>query len=196
MDNFSKYIASGKLTRNEVRKLSKDANIYKEDRFNAQLSSSGKGRLDTSIRNSTIFFPKADKYYQDALKFCEKERSEEPLTERHWLFLECDRARGLAKTNLKEADEAFARASESWKKISTSNIPEFLSLRNNPKTVAEIEYSLVAAKVAIAQASTDTEPEIIEQTIKEQEELKAKKLQTLKDNNASPFTLRELMFLP
>jgi tetratricopeptide (TPR) repeat protein len=139
---------------------------------------------------------KADKYYQDALRFCAQERSKEPLTERHWLFLECDRARGLAKTNLKEADEAFARASESWKKISTSNIPEFLSLRNNPKTVAEIEYSLVAAKVAIAQASTDTEPEIIEQTIKEQEELKAKKLQTLKDNNASPFTLRELMFLP
>jgi tetratricopeptide (TPR) repeat protein len=141
-------------------------------------------------------FPKADKYYQDALKFCEKERSEEPLTERHWLFLECDRARGLAKTNLKEADEAFARASESWKKISTSNIPEFLSLRNNPKTVAEIEYSLAAAKVAIAKANPDTDPAIIEQTIKEQEELKANKLQLLNDNNASPFTLRELMFLP
>jgi hypothetical protein len=141
-------------------------------------------------------FPKADKYYQDALKFCEKERSEEPLTERHWLFLECDRARGLAKTKVKEASEAFARASEAWVKISTSDALEFQTLRGNPKTVAEIEYSLAAAKVAIAKANPDTDPAIIEQTIKEQEELKAKKLQTLKDNNASPFTLRELMFLP
>lgn len=62
MDNFSKYIASGKLTRNEVRKLSRDANIYKEDRFDAPLGGSGKSKLDASIRNSTIFFPKADKY--------------------------------------------------------------------------------------------------------------------------------------
>jgi hypothetical protein len=139
---------------------------------------------------------KADKYYQDALRFCAQERSKEPLTERHWLFLECDRARGLAKSNLKEASQALARANESWVKISTGDTLEFQTLRGNPKTVAEIEYSLAAAKVAIAQANPDTEPAIIEQTIKEQEELKANKLQLLNDNNASPFTLRELMFLP
>jgi hypothetical protein len=55
---------------------------------------------------------------------------------------------------------------------------------------------LVAAKIAIAKASTDTEPEILEQTVREQEEIKAKNVQLLKDNNASPFTLREVMFLP
>jgi hypothetical protein len=55
---------------------------------------------------------------------------------------------------------------------------------------------LAAAKVAIAKASPDTDPAIIEQTIKEQEELKASYLQKLKDNDASPFTLLEVMFLP
>lgn len=141
-------------------------------------------------------FPKADKYYQQALTWCAEDRAKEPRTERHWLLLECDRARGLAQTNTKEASEALNRAIEAWKKISTSDIPEFQNLRETQRTVAEIEYSLASAKVAIAKASTDTDPAINKQTINEQEEIKASNLQKLKDNNASPFKLREVLFLP
>ncbi len=62
MSHFSKYIAKGKLSRSEVRKLLKDANIYKEDRVEAGISNKGKGVVNQQVRNSTIFFPKADRY--------------------------------------------------------------------------------------------------------------------------------------
>ncbi len=141
-------------------------------------------------------FSKAKEYYQDIEKYCKEDRLKDPKTETHWFFIECDRARGLAQSDLQEANEALARANESWKRISTDVALEFQNLRGNPKSLAEIEYSLAAAKVAIAKASPDTDPAIIEQTIKEQEELKAKSLQILKSNYASPFTLLELLFLP
>jgi predicted 2-oxoglutarate/Fe(II)-dependent dioxygenase YbiX len=62
MSHFSKYIAKGKLSRSEVRKLLKDANIYKEERFDAAVSGIGSGRVNLNVRNSKIFFPKADRY--------------------------------------------------------------------------------------------------------------------------------------
>jgi Rps23 Pro-64 3,4-dihydroxylase Tpa1-like proline 4-hydroxylase len=64
MSHFSKYIAKGKLSRSEVRKLLKDANIYKEDRFDAAVTgnSGSAGGVNLSVRNSKIFFPKADRY--------------------------------------------------------------------------------------------------------------------------------------
>lgn len=61
MKNFSKYIVPGKLTQKEVNILLKDANIYKNDRTDAKVTSKG-GSINLSIRNSTVFFPKADKY--------------------------------------------------------------------------------------------------------------------------------------
>jgi len=141
-------------------------------------------------------FSTADKYYQQALTLCAEDRLKEPLTERHWLLLECDRARGLAQTNVKDASEALSRASESWKRVSSSDIAEFQSLLANPRNVAEIEYSLAAAKVAIAMANSDDDPATIEQEIKDQEELKSKNLQLLRDSNASPLKLKEVLFLP
>ena len=170
-------------------------------------------RVENALRDGTILkvnmlrklqrlalmnndFPTADKYYQRALTLCAEDRLKEPLTERHWLFLECDRARGLAQNNVKDASESLFRASESWKRISTSDVAEFQSLRANPRNVAEIEYSLAAAKVAIAKANSDDDPVTVEQMIKDQEELKSKNLQLLRDNKASPLKLKEVMFLP
>jgi hypothetical protein len=141
-------------------------------------------------------FPTADKYYQQALTLCAEDRLKEPLTERHWLFLECDRARGLAQNNVKDASEALLRASESWKNVSSSDVAEFQSLRANPRNVAEIEYSLAAAKVSIAKANSDDDPVTVEQMIKDQEELKSKNLQLIRDNKASPLKLKEVLFLP
>jgi Rps23 Pro-64 3,4-dihydroxylase Tpa1-like proline 4-hydroxylase len=62
MSHFSKYIAKGKLSRSEVRKLLKDANIYKEERFDAEVTGVGNGSVNLNVRNSKIFFPKADRY--------------------------------------------------------------------------------------------------------------------------------------
>lgn len=62
MKHFSSYIATGKLTRNEVRKLIKDATIYKENRIEAQVGGKSGGGIDKKVRNSTVFFPKADKF--------------------------------------------------------------------------------------------------------------------------------------
>jgi Rps23 Pro-64 3,4-dihydroxylase Tpa1-like proline 4-hydroxylase len=62
MSHFSKYIAKGKLTQSEVKKLLKDANIYKHDRIEASVTDAKGGGIDHKIRNSTVFFPKADKF--------------------------------------------------------------------------------------------------------------------------------------
>ena len=45
-----------------MKKLIKDANIYKEDRVSAGISGKNGGGVDIRVRNSTIFFPKADRF--------------------------------------------------------------------------------------------------------------------------------------
>jgi len=58
---LSKYIATGKLTDREIKKLKDDMNIYKEDRTDALIGNNN-GDKNISIRNSTVFFPKAIKF--------------------------------------------------------------------------------------------------------------------------------------
>lgn len=61
MKNFSKYIISGKLTQKEVNLLLKDANIYKNDRYAAQVVKNG-GTINKELRNSTVSWPKVGTY--------------------------------------------------------------------------------------------------------------------------------------
>lgn len=62
MKKFEDYIVNGKITKNEVNKLKRDLNIYKERRFDALVGNGNSGKKNIDIRNSTVFFPKPHDY--------------------------------------------------------------------------------------------------------------------------------------
>jgi serine/threonine protein kinase len=122
---------------------------------------------------------KADGYYQQALEVSAPDRQKEPLIERHWFFIECDRARGLAQTNVQEARSAITKAESTLNNISAT-----------PRTMAEFQYCLAAAKAAIAKAENQADSAALH------ESQKAIELQKLKDLKASPFKVLEVQWLP
>lgn len=132
----------------------------------------------------------ADGYYHQALEVSAPDRQKEPLIERHWFFIECDRARGLAQTNTQEAQNAITRAQATLDDIRTKPVEEFEAMQANPITMAEIQYSLAAAKTAIAKAENQAD------SAAQHESQKAIELQKLKDLKASPFKVLELQWLP
>lgn len=132
----------------------------------------------------------ADRYYQQAMEASGPDREKEPLIQRHWFLIECDRARGLAKTNAQEARSAVTKAESILNNISTAPTDELQAMRANPRTMAELEYSLAAAKAAIAKAENQAD------TALQHESQKATELQKLKDLKASPLKVLEVQWLP
>jgi|GEM_PF-974351 len=132
----------------------------------------------------------ADGYYQQALEVSAPDRQKEPLIERHWFFIECDRARGLAQTNTQEAKNAITRAESTLNDIRTNAVQEFEAMQANPITMAEFQYSLADAKAAIAKAENQADSAALH------ESQKALELQKLKDLKASPFKVLEVQWLP
>ena len=135
-------------------------------------------------------FEKAQQYYQQALQISASDRQDEPLIEKDWLLIECDRARGLAQSNIEQARQATSLAETTFKDIKTKPVEELETMRADPMLMAELQYSLAAAKAAVAKA--ENQPDKAQQ----HESEKANEIQKLKDLKVSPFKIAELGFLP
>jgi len=149
--------ADGKLqTVNNLRKLHRLALITKDD-------------------------TKADKYYQQVKESISKFIMDQPGLEKSLFFIECDRARGVAKTNLEEAKKALEKAKQSHEK---------LIIKGDPAQM-EVEYYLVAATTAITRAIDGNSSEL--------PSLEAQKVNLLNKTeklDAGTLKIRELNYLP
>jgi len=135
-------------------------------------------------------FQEADNYYQQAVSLCSQDRLTENLCEKHWFLIECDRARGFAESGIQEARVALGRAGDSLKKIKENPHPDFVSMRENERTITELDFSIVSAQAAISRFSKN------EDNLQIQESDKAKHIEKLKNLKAGPYKIRELQLLP
>jgi serine/threonine protein kinase len=135
-------------------------------------------------------FQEADNYYQQAVSLCSQDRLTENLCEKHWFLIECDRARGFAESGIQEARVALGRAGDSLKKIKENPNPDFVSMRENERTITELDFSIVSAQAAISRFSKN------EDNLQIQESDKAKYIEKLKNLKAGPYKIRELQLLP
>ena len=138
----------------------------------------------------TKHFQEADNYYQQAVSLCSQDRLTENLCEKHWFLIECDRARGFAESGIQEARVALGRAGDSLKKIKENPHPDFVSMRENERTITELDFSIVSAQAAISRFSKN------EDNLRIQESDKAKYIEKLKNLKAGPYKIRELQLLP
>ena len=138
----------------------------------------------------TKHFQEADNYYQQAVSLCSQDRLTENLCEKHWFLIECDRARGFAESGIQEARVALGRAGDSLKKIKENPHADFVSMRENERTITELDFSIVSAQAAISRFSKN------EDNLQIQESDKAKYIEKLKNLKAGPYKIRELQLLP
>ena len=149
--------ADGKLqTVNNLRKLHRLALITKDD-------------------------TKADKYYQQVKESISKFIMDQPGLEKSLFFIECDRARGVAKINLEEAKKALEKAKQSHQK---------LIIKGDPAQM-EVEYYLVAATTAITRAIDGNSSEL-----PSLESQKVNLLNKTEKLNSDTLKIRELNYLP
>jgi serine/threonine protein kinase len=136
-------------------------------------------------------YSKADFYYQQAIEICSLYRSIESEFEQNLIFIESDRARGLAETNLAEARRSLERAENSLESIiKNGSDSEVQKIVANASTMAEIRHSFAAAKVIFEKSSGNPEK------LQSLEETKKEILKELKELNSSPLRIMELNFLP
>ena len=149
--------ADGKIqTVNNLRKLHRLALITKDD-------------------------TKADKYYQQVKESISKFIMDQPGLEKSLFFIECDRARGVAKINLEEAKKALEKAKQSHEKLIIKGEP----------AQTEVQFYLVAATTAITRAIDGNSSEL--------PSLEAQKVNLLNKTeklNAGTLKIRELNYLP
>jgi serine/threonine protein kinase len=149
--------ADGKIqTVNNLRKLHRLALITKDD-------------------------TKADKYYQQVKESISKFIMDQPGLEKSLFFIECDRARGVAKINLEEAKKALEKAKQSHQK---------LIIKGDPAQM-EVEYYLVAATTAITRAIDGNSSEL-----PSLESQKVNLLNKTEKLNSDTLKIRELNYLP
>jgi len=135
-------------------------------------------------------FQEADLYYQQAVSLCSQDRLTEPLSEKHWFLIECDRARGGAGSDIQQASVSLGRADDSLKKIKEDPHLDFVSMRENERTITELNFSIISAQAAISRFSKN------EDNLQIQESDKAKHIEKLKNLKAGPYKIRELQLLP
>jgi serine/threonine protein kinase len=132
---------------------------------------------------------KADNYYQQVMDSTSKENSSFPIVQRYLYFIECDRARGLAKINLEEAKKALEKAKQLHEKL--INDPDLQQFIRGESAKTEVEYYLAAAKTAITRAIDGNSPEL--------PSLESKKIELLskmEELKSGKLKIRELNYLP
>ena len=134
-------------------------------------------RLALITENET----KADMYYQQVMDSTSKETSSFPIVQKYLYFVECDRARGLAKINLEEANKALEKAKQSNEKL----------IVNGEPAKTEVEYYLAAAKTAIEKAIDGNSPKLPSLEFE-----KTKLFRKMEELNAGKLKIRELNYLP
>ena len=142
-------------------------------------------RLALITKNET----KADKYYQRMMDSTSKETLAFPIVQKYLYFVQCDRARGLAKINLEEAKKALEKAKQSHDKL--INDPDFQPLIQLESAQTEVEYYLAAATCAIKKAIDGDSPEST--SLETQRINLLKKMEELK---ANLLKIQELKYLP
>jgi tetratricopeptide (TPR) repeat protein len=142
-------------------------------------------RLALITENET----KADMFYQQMMDSTSKETLEFPIVHKYLYFVECDRARGLAKINLEEAKKALEKAKQLQEKL--INDPDLQQFIRGESAKTEVEYYLAAANTAITRAIDGRSPEL--------PSLESKKIELLSKMeglNAGKLKIRELNYLP
>jgi hypothetical protein len=132
---------------------------------------------------------KADMFYQQMMDSTSKETLEFPIVQKYLYFVECDRARGLAKINLEEAKKALEKAKQLQEKL--INDPDLQQFIRGESAKTEVEYYLAAANTAITRAIDGRSPEL--------PSLESKKIELLSKMeglNAGKLKIRELNYLP
>jgi hypothetical protein len=124
---------------------------------------------------------KADKYYQQVMDSTSRETSSFPIVQKYLYFVECDRARGLAKINLEDANKALEKAKQSNEKL----------IVNGEPAKTEVEYYLAAAKTAIEKAIDGNSPKLPSLEFE-----KTKLFRKMEELNAGKLKIRELNYLP
>jgi hypothetical protein len=104
-------------------------------------------------------------------------------------FIESDRARGLAKTDLVKATSAHEQSVGVFESILMDENPESVSLRST-RSIAEMEYCIAASKIALAVANGQSQ-EL--QALSQEKDRCIAKLNELK---ASPYKMKEISLLP
>jgi serine/threonine protein kinase len=132
---------------------------------------------------------RADMYYQQVMDSTSKEPSAFAIAQKYLFFIECDRARGLAKINLEEAKKALEKAKKSHDKL--INDPNFQPLIQLESAQTEVEYYLAAATCAIRKAIDGNSPEST--SLETQRVNLLKKMEELKANSLK---IQELKYLP
>ncbi|MFM8571908.1 MAG: hypothetical protein ACKOAU_09955, partial [Pirellula sp.] len=133
-------------------------------------------------------FESANGFYAKAREFFDRNRMN-PYVLHAWLFIESDRARGLAGTDLNKAAASLDEAIRLFQAIQNDPEPGFQPIRA-PRSIAEMECCIAAAKLAIAKAESQNEnlPALVEE--------KNRCVQRLKDTGAGPATIKGLELLP
>ncbi|MCY3007796.1 MAG: serine/threonine-protein kinase [Planctomycetota bacterium] len=134
-------------------------------------------RLALITENET----KADMYYQQVMDSTSKETSSFPIFQKYLYFVECDRARGLAKINLEEAKKALENAKQMNEKL----------IVNGESAKTEFEYYLAAAETAIEKAIDGNSPKLPSLELE-----KTKLFRKMEELNAGKLKIRELNYLP
>ena len=132
---------------------------------------------------------KADNYYQQVMDSTSKETSTFPIVQKYLYFIECDRARGLAKINLEEAKKALEKAKQLHEKL--INDPDLQQFIRGESAKTEVEYYLAAANIAITRAIDGNSPEL--------PSLESKKIELLskmEELKSGKLKIRELNYLP
>jgi len=130
-------------------------------------------------------YQKADGYYKQAQELSSPNR-EDPYVEKLWFFIESDRARALAESNLDEAIKALKESQASFEKIKSSDAPEFAAMRSNKKVFSELQYAMKSASNAVAKKNGDAvDSESLDILMNLLEELQA-----------SPLLKKEIRYLP
>ena len=132
---------------------------------------------------------KADNYYQQVMDSTSKETSSFPIVQRYLYFIECDRARGLAKINLEEAKKALKKAKQLHEKLIKD--PDLQQFIRGESAKTEVEYYLAAANTAITRAIDGSSPEL--------PSLESKKIELLskmEELKSGKLKIRELNYLP
>jgi len=133
-------------------------------------------------------FQKAEKYYEECKAFITTNQ-EEPLLKKALFFIESDRARGLAKSDLVKATSAHEQSVGVFESILMDENPESVSLRST-RSIAEMEYCIAASKLALAVANGQSQ-EL--QALSQEKDRCIAKLNELK---ASPYKMKEMSLLP
>jgi cell fate (sporulation/competence/biofilm development) regulator YlbF (YheA/YmcA/DUF963 family) len=112
-----------------------------------------------------------------------------PIVQKYLYFVECDRARGLAKINLEQAKQALEKAKQSLEKIASDS--DLKAILNSKPSKNEIDYYSVAAKTAITRAIDGNSSEL-----PSLEAEKAELLSRIEESKAGKLKIRELNYLP